>query len=220
MIENRKLIVLGAGGHGRVVVDAAMECASHGEIAVLDDNYEISKKSNKLCGVEVIGTIDEAFEPSFKEYWGEAFVGIGNNAELRLKLLTRLALSGYKIPNVIHPSATVSKYASIGFGNAIFAKAVVQAYAVIENGVILNTSCTVDHDSVIRNGAHICPGSNIAGSVEVGERSWIGIGSCVKEGTKIGSDVIVGAGAAVVSDLEMKTTAIGIPARIKEKKNG
>jgi acetyltransferase-like isoleucine patch superfamily enzyme len=95
----------------------------------------------------------------------------------------------------------------------VFASAVVNAYATVGEGAILNTGCSVDHDCTLGLCVHISPGARLAGSVNVGDGSWIGIGACVRQMLRIGSNVMVGAGAVVVCDISDNRTVAGVPAR-------
>ena len=94
-----------------------------------------------------------------------------------------------------------------------FAGVVVNPGATIGDGVILNTGCSIDHDCVLDECVHVSPGARLAGTVSVGQLSWIGIGASVKQSIHIGCNVRVGAGAAVVSDIGDDTTVVGVPAK-------
>ncbi len=198
----RGLLVLGAGGHGRVVADAAS--GEFDRIAFLDDAGDAQPGH-----WPVLGPIEELAE--HRQAFGAAAVSVGDNRR-RLALLDRLAATEFRIVTILHPSAFVSQRARLGAGSVILAQAAVNIGAHIGRGCIVNTGATVDHDCVLGDGVHVSPGAHVAGGVTVGERSWIGIGAVVREGTAIGSDVIVGAGAAVVKDVEAGETVIGVPA--------
>lgn len=203
----RRLVLIGAGGHGRVVADTA-EALGYCDISFLDDVWETRSTNGDwpiTGGVANWRDID----PSSSDL----FVTIGDNAT-RLKLGREIEVDGrFDLPAILHPKAIVSPRARIGAGTAVMAGAVLQAYAGIGRFAIINTGATIDHDCTIGDGVHVSPGANVAGTVSVGEGSWIGIGASVRQNTRIGSGVMVGAGAAVVADIPDGTTVLGTPAR-------
>jgi sugar O-acyltransferase (sialic acid O-acetyltransferase NeuD family) len=207
------LLLLGAGGHARVVAETALSTGRFSRIAFLDDRCTGPAQLPDQLGWPVIGPFAAALDPQVCQQFPAALVAIGN-AAVRLQWLPRLAAAGYELPVVVHPTAWLSPSAQIGVGSVVFAQAAIQAQAVIGTGAILNTGCSVDHDAQLGNGVHICPGARLAGEVQVRDRSWIGIGSSVIQQIRIGVDVTVGAGAAVVRDLPDGVTAVGVPARV------
>ena len=207
------LLLLGAGGHARVVAETALATGRFSRIAFLDDRCTGPAQLPDQLGWPVIGPFAAALDPHIRQKFSAALVAIGN-ATLRLQWSPRLAAAGYELPVVIHPTAWVSPSAQLGAGSVVFAQAAIQAQAVIGRGAILNTGCSVDHDAQLGDGVHICPGARLAGEVQVGNRSWIGIGASVIQQIRIGADVTVGAGAAVVVDLPEGATAVGVPARV------
>jgi sugar O-acyltransferase (sialic acid O-acetyltransferase NeuD family) len=187
-----RLIIIGAGGHGKVVADAAqIECV------FLDAS---GSADNCIASIAELASV--------KTEGDSVIVAIGNN-EKRLELLSTLD----DLTTVVHPSAVVSKDAVLGLGTVVLAGAIVQPGVVMGRGCIINTGGTVDHDCKLGNGVHVSPGAHIGGDVSIGECSWIGIGASVKNGMIIGNGVIVGAGAAVVSDLPDGVTVVGVPAK-------
>jgi sugar O-acyltransferase (sialic acid O-acetyltransferase NeuD family) len=207
------LLLLGAGGHARVVAETALATGRFSRIAFLDDRCTGPAQLPDQLGWPVIGPFDAALDPKIRQQFPAALVAIGN-AAVRLQWLQRLAAAGYELPVVIHPTAWVSPSSKLGVGTVVFAQAAIQAQAVIGSGAILNTGSSVDHDAQLGDAVHICPGACLAGEVHVGNRSWIGIGASVIQQIRIGADVTVGAGAAVVRDLPDGVTAVGVPARV------
>lgn len=200
----KRLLLIGAGGHGKVAADVANECG-YENVHFIDQNYA-EKKTNGIWDI-IAADVKSA---STAQGLDEVFVCIGDNAS-RAKQFDILIEN--EIVNLIHPRSIVSKFAKFGNGNLVAAGAVVNADAVIGNGVILNTSCSVDHDCTIGNFVHISPGANIAGGCRIGDKSWIGIGACVREGVEIGSNVIVGAGSVVINDIPNNALVVGSPAK-------
>ena len=147
----KKLLIIGAGGHGRVVAEVAQDCG-YAEIAFIDDN--ISKAIGKIQDLE-----------KYKSEYEYAFVAIGNNS-LRIKLLDLVKGLGYKIPVLVHSTAYVSKSCEIKEGSIIEPKAIVNTNTVIGQGCIISVGAIVDHDVVVGKCCHINAGSVvIAGSV-------------------------------------------------------
>ena len=207
------LLLLGAGGHARVVAETAISTGRYSRIAFLDDRFNDPAQLPDQLGWHVIGPFTAVLDPQIRQQFPAALVAIGKPA-VRLQWLSRLAAAGYELPVVTHPAAWLSPSAQLGAGSVVFAHAAIQAQAVIGSGAILNTGCSVDHDAQLGDGVHICPGARLAGEVQVGDRSWIGIGASVIQQIRIGADVTVGAGAAVVRDLPDGVTAVGVPARV------
>lgn len=202
-----RLVILGAGGHGAVVADAAMLMGRWSEIVFLDDNPD---EDASVLGLPVEDAVGNW--ASFNQAGVDFFVAIGSNA-MRLDLLAAIENGDGSVASVMHPSATISRFADIRSGVVVCAGAVINPRAIIREGAIINTGATIDHDCELGRAVHVSPGAHIAGGVRVGERSWLGIGSAVREGVVVGDDVVVGAGAAVVSDVPSNSTVVGVPAR-------
>lgn len=205
-----KIIVFGAGGHAKVVIDAIEKQTSAPEILVFDDNADLW--GGQLFGYPVIGNLEALLNEVSSLDIEYAVVAIGNISH-RLKVATTLKDNGVQLGNVIHPTAVVSKGTEIGLGTVLFANTVVNADSKIGDHVIINTSATVDHDCYIADGVHIAPGVNVCGGVTVGYGSFIGAGAVVIPGVKIGSHVVVGAGSTVLSDIKDEMTVAGSPAK-------
>jgi sugar O-acyltransferase (sialic acid O-acetyltransferase NeuD family) len=204
-----KLVIAGAGGHGRVVADAAVASGVYTDVQFLDDRHPnvVLQEGWRVTGVlddlARLPTANTAFVPAF------------GDASLRLRILAGAVQLGFECPAVIHPAATVSRFAEIGRGSVVFAGAVVNVGARVGDGCILNTGATIDHDCTLADGVHVCPGAHLAGNVSLGRRTWFGIGAVAKQAITIGDDVIVGAGAVVLEDVSNGSTVLGNPARKK-----
>lgn len=200
------LLILGGGGHGKVVADTALLLGWQ-NIAFLDDRAAVLKTT---LGLPVVGILADLQEKAAE--FGFAIVAIGN-ANLRLEWSDRCARAGLEVVSIVHPMAFVSKFATVGRGCAVFAQSAINAGAIVGTACIVNTGATVDHDCLLGDGVHICPGAHLAGDVRVGPRSWVGIGATVREGISIGRDARVGGGAVVVADVVDDSTVLGVPAR-------
>lgn len=201
----KRLAILGAGGHARVVADAAESCG-WSEIHLFDDSWP----NIAPAPWPVIGSGSD-LEARLSEFDG-VIVAIGVNA-VRLSKQQLLAERGARMVSIIHPAATVSRHARVGLGNAVLAGAVINPGVETGEAVIINTSATVDHDCWLDDAAHLSPGAHLAGGVRVGAEAWIGIGASVKELVSIGARATVGAGAAVVNSISDNSTVVGVPAR-------
>lgn len=197
---SKKLMIIGAGGHGRVVADIAAACGY--EVDFLDDSENTSvKASGRLADYpKYIKTHDFA-------------LGIGNNF-IRQKLTFELLNAGAVLPALVHPMAVVSKGATIGCASVVVAGAVINTGAKIGQGVIINTCSSVDHDCDVGDFSHISVGAHVAGTVRVGNRCMIAAGATVINNISVCDDVTVGAGAVVVRNIEKSGTYIGVPAKI------
>ena len=202
-----KLLVAGAGGHGRVVADIAATDPAWTEIAFVDDGMPIAA----IVGAwPVVGRITEL--GTLAGRYDACMPALGD-AKLRLAHVEAAMKAGLRVPVIVHPRAWVSPRAELGAGTVVCAGAMVNIGATIGRGCIVNTGASVDHDCRLADGVHVCPGAHLAGSVSVGARSWFGIGAVARQGVRIGADVMVGAGAVCVRDIPDGVTAYGVPAR-------
>ncbi len=202
----RRLAILGASGHGKVVADTAERCGWR-SLVFFDDAWPQRQRNGPW---PVIGNGAALFD-ALAGFDG-VLVAIGDN-RIRQDRLRRLRDTGATLATLIHPAATVSAHARIGPGSVIFAGVVLNVDAQVGAGAILNSGCTVDHDCRLGEAVHVSPGANLAGGVQVGDLSWIGIGASVRQSLCIGRRTMVGAGAVVVTDVPDGCTVIGVPAR-------
>lgn len=202
------LLIIGGGGHGKVVADAALEQGDWQQLVFLDDLYP---SLEMVLDWPVVGRIADA--GIYRDDFEDAVIAVGDN-QLRLKLLGMVRDLGFGLPVIRHPSAVISRSADIGAGTVVFAQSAVNASARLGEGCIVNTGATIDHDCVLADAVHISPGVHLGGGVRVGTRSWIGIGACVRQLSVIGEQVMVGAGAAVVGNIPDSVTVTGVPAAI------
>ena len=200
----KRLVIIGAGGHGRVIADIAEKVEKYNEIIFLDD-ADIKYSG----GYSVVGRIDDYINYISNS---EFIVAIGN-PELREKFQSELIKQNATIKSFIHPSAVIADRVKIGMGTVIAAGAVIGPDVIIGDGVIINTSSSVDHDCVIKDYSHVSVGAHLAGTVEVGTQCMIGAGTTVINNLNICDGAVVGAGAVVVKDILEKGTYIGVPAR-------
>ncbi|MDD1512866.1 acetyltransferase [Priestia megaterium] len=204
-----KLLILGAGGHGKVVSEIAQLMKQWEEISFLDDREDISE----VLGIPIVGKLTDL--PTLRSEYEYAFVAIGSNSA-RLKWAKKLIQQDFKIPILIHPSSTVSVKSSIEEGTVIMAGSVINPDARIGRSCIINTASTIDHDCILQDGVHTSPGTHLGGSVKVGERTWICIGASIINNINIGCDSVIAAGAVVIKDIPSNVLVAGVPAVIKK----
>ena len=205
---NKKVVVIGASGHGKVVADIIKEAGD--EVAgFLDDNLEVFPM---FSGYPVLGTTAQPLENVEVEY----IVAIGN-AKIREMIVERF--KGVKWYTAVHSTAVLSKSdTAIGEGTVIMPNAVINAGAKIGKHCIINTSAVVEHDNKLEDYVHVSVGAKLAGTVCVGKLTWIGIGACISNNLTICDGCMIGAGAVVVKDIKEAGIYIGVPARKKDDK--
>ncbi|MEI6321650.1 MAG: acetyltransferase [bacterium] len=206
-MRSKRIVIIGAGGHGKVVADLCDLLDKWCEIVFLDDRYPALEIWEEW---QVIGRVSELSQLAVGGC--DFALGIGSNTA-RKELMDEVERCGGALPSLIHPRAVVSKRSLVGNGTVIFANAAVNIGTEIGKGDIINTGASVDHDCRLGAGVHICPGVHLAGSVCVGDLAMIGVGSSVKQGISIGAGAMVGAGAAVVSDIPQGCVVTGVPAK-------
>jgi len=201
------LVVVGAGGHARVLVDIVEKQARYRVVGLLDDRATM--RGTHVLGYPVLGgreVLDQSDAPA------HAVVAIGAPGA-RAAWQEHLESRGFQLAVLVHPSAQVGRDVSLGAGTVLMAGAIVNSGSHIGRGVIVNTGAGIDHDCVIGDFVHVAPGARLAGGVAVGDRAHVGIGACIIQNRCIGPDAVVGAGAAVVRDVAPSTTVVGVPAR-------
>lgn len=211
----KNLVIIGGGGHAKVLIDILKKIDKYEIIGITDSN----KITDSLTGIPVIGS-DEIL-PSLRNQGVEcAFIGIGSveDNSLRAGLFSKVISLGFEMINIIHPSAIIADSVEFGSGVAVMAGAIINPGAVIGNNVIINSGAIIEHDCVIGDNVHICPGVNCAGGVNIGELSHIGIGTTLKQCINIGKNVTVGAGSVVIKNIDDNFIVAGVPARILSKK--
>ena len=208
--ERKRVLILGAGGHGRVVLDILSQACQHDVVGFLDNNSAI--KGRRVDGVPVYGGIDELHALASELDVGGVLIAIGDNGT-RCGLCRQVEAAGIELMTAIHPSATLARNATVGRNVVIAAGSVVCAHCQIGDSVILNTGCIIDHQTMIGEGCHICPGVRVAGRVKVESGAFVGIGATVIPNVTLGCECIVGAGSVVTEDVPPLATVLGVPAR-------
>lgn len=198
---NKKLVIIGAGGHGKVIADLAVK-NGYSDICFVDDNAV-----GECAGFPVVGVVSDVEKLAGDNT--EFIIGIGNN-KIR-KTIAEKFLVNWAV--LIHPSAQLGIKTAVGSGTVVMANAVVNADAIIGKHCIINTAAVVEHDNIIGDYVHISPKAVLGGTVHVGESVHVGIGATVINNIDICSDCVVGAGAVVVRNIDETATYVGVPAK-------
>lgn len=210
--KNSSLLIIGAGGHGKVAADVAEVMGCYEKIIFADDDETIGS----CMGYPVFVT--NSLDPDdFLQH--DVFVAVGNSIT-RERIQQVLKGRGCFIPTLVHPSAVIARSASVARGTVVMAGAVVGPDARIGEGCILNTASSVDHDCKVGDYCHVSVGAHLAGTVAVGEHTWIGVGACINNNLTICGHCMIGSGACVVKDITDPGTYIGVPARLLREEKG
>ena len=201
-----KIVLLGAGGHAKVVASSVRrlgwELLGH-----LDDGRAVGET---LGSSRVLGSI-----ASLLEYPEDvaALVGLGDNRR-RQEVYEWLRGHGRSAATVIDPHAVLEESVKVGAGTVIMPGVIINVDTVIGENCILNTGCSVDHDCRLANHVHLCPGTHLAGVVSVGQGTMLGTGTSVIQCRNIGAHCVIGAGSVVNRDIPDGVTAYGVPCRV------
>jgi len=204
-----KLYIYGASGHGKVVAEVAVALGYQVSGFIDDDPSTVGKHVLDLpiCG---------GFEWLARNAQHSKLVvglGIGDNRE-RYRIAQQCRRRDIPFVTLVHPSALISRSATVGTGTIVMARVVVNAEAKIGDGVIINTGSIIEHDCSVGEYAHLSPGSVMGGASSLGAMSWLGMGAAIIQRVSVGAGSVVGAGAVVIQDLPETVVAVGVPARV------
>ncbi|KJJ84943.1 Sialic acid O-acyltransferase, NeuD [Candidatus Omnitrophus magneticus] len=205
-----KIIILGAGGHAKVLVELIKEVGEYDIYGILAPK----ETSASFCNVPILGD-DTILREIYNKGIKKACIGIGSVRDntKRIQLYERVKEYGFNVPALVHPRAIVSLSAKIMEGAQIMAGVIIQADAFIGNNTIINTGAIIEHDCKVGKHIHVCPGSVLSGACEVGDGTFVGAGSILIHGIKIGWNACVGAGSVVIRDIKEGVLVKGVPAK-------
>jgi UDP-perosamine 4-acetyltransferase len=212
-VSAQRIVIIGAGGHAKVVLEAIRAVGEFDVVGLLDP----CPPAPSVLGALVLGD-DDLLEQLRRGGVAAAAVALGGN-RLRQRIAGRVRTIGFTLPAIVHPAALVSPSARIGAGAVIMARAVIGTDTEVAELAIVNTGAVIDHENEIGVAAHVATGCALAGVVRVGTRALVGVGSAVRPGVSIGADAIIGAGSAVVADVPAGNIVGGAPARPLRRKS-
>jgi UDP-perosamine 4-acetyltransferase len=200
------LIMIGAGGHARVLIELCQALGSFELLGVVAQSGP-----PRLMGLPLLG--DESHLEALRRQGVQAAcVAVGDNAA-RARIGARLQALGFALPALVHPAAFVAPSAVVSPGAVVMARAVLGTQARAERLTILNTGAIADHDVVLGEASHVAPGAVLAGHASLGAGALLGAGAAVRPGIVVGAGAVIGAGSAVVADIAPGATMAGVPAR-------
>lgn len=204
------LYIIGSSGHAKVVIDAVEQQGKYRIEGLIDDFKPVGAR---VLNYPIVGNIDWLLEKSQTEAFF-VFTAIGSGYH-RETIYNKFHSNGaHKWATVIHPTATVSQYASVGDGSFIAANAIVAADAEVGHQVLLNHGAQVDHESRIQSYSTLSPGATLGGNVSIGLGSLVGANATVIERVQIGEHCVIGANTTVLSNVKSYSVAVGTPARV------
>lgn len=209
---SRKVMIVGQGGHSKVIQDMVKSIPSLQIAGFLDDKYE----TITFSGGHYYGPVEAAvqFVQLLKNL--KVVIGVGDN-QARENIARKIRLPPEKYMTIAHRSAVISPSARIGYGTVVMANTAINADSIIGNHCIINTGAVVEHDAVVADYVHIAPNGTLTGSVKINRGAHIGAGATVIPGMEIGEWAVIGAGATVISRIQAGMTAVGVPAGVKVK---
>lgn len=213
----QRVVVWGAGGHGKVVVDALLAADAYDVIGIVDDDKR--KTGTKILGVPVVDFSGGLVEFARANFDGMV-IAIGDNY-IRSEKFQELLELGVTPVTVVHPTAHISPFAKIGQGVMVLAHATINPGTVLEDNVCVNTSASVDHDNHLAYSCHILPNATLAGTVRIGEYAYVGSGAVVIPNLTVHKFSYLGAGAVAIKDVPEGVVSAGNPAaqiRLQEQR--
>lgn len=194
--DEKRLLIVGARGQGKVTLDCALYSGMYLHISFMSNDVT----DGGVSGYPLLDQNTSTIEYILHNF-DEVIVAVGLQNAIRLQLSLNFEVQGMKLATLIHPTSVVSQFAEVGEGSILLAHSVVNPFAKVGKACIINTGAIVEHDCVIGDGVHLSPNATIAGRVHIGKNTWVCIGSSVAHDVTIGEDVVIGAGAVVLQDI-------------------
>jgi sugar O-acyltransferase (sialic acid O-acetyltransferase NeuD family) len=205
------LIIIGAGGHAKVLIDCLLNQRNCNIMGILDNNT--SMHGQRVLGIPVLGGDDK-----ISEFPADAVKLVNAIGSVDVPVRRQLVFQqfkdvGYQFYSVIHANACIGQGVQLGEGVQVMAGAILQTECYIGDNVLINTGASIDHEVQLGNHTHIAPGVVISANVLIGDESHIGARAVIIQGLKIGKRCLVGAGAVVVNDVGAGERVVGVPAK-------
>jgi sugar O-acyltransferase (sialic acid O-acetyltransferase NeuD family) len=214
--EKKPLIIIGASGHAKVVIDIFIKSDQYQILGLLDDRIE---KGTEVSGLMILGKVEILTSLLLKFKNCVVFVAIGDNWTRHLVVEKLLKTKpDLDFASAIHPSAQIGIDVKIGNGVAIMAGAIVNSGTSVEDFGIINTNSSIDHDCHLGKFSSLAPGVTTGGNVKIGDFSSVSIGATILHGKSIGNQSVVGAGSLVVKDVSDFEVVYGVPAKLIRKR--
>lgn len=208
---NKKILLLGAGGHCKSIIDSLVMNQIYTDIGIVDKE---SRESN-ILGISRVG-IDADLYDLYRQGWTDAFISVGSigDTSLRRKLYVDILKIGFTIPSIVDRTAVIAADIKLPMGVYIGKRAVINAGTVLGACAIINTGSIIEHDCNIGDFAHISPGAVLCGQVSVGADTHIGAGSVVLQKLSIGDHTVIGIGSVVTKSIPDHVRAYGNPCKV------
>ncbi len=206
----KPVILLGAGGHARVLI-SLLHLIDRPIAAVLDDDP--AKHGERIDGVAITGGFDQLNQHRPDAVQLVNALGSAHRPTARQAVYEQHTELGYTFATLIHPAASIAPETTIEQGVQIMAGAIIQPGATLKANGLINTAASIDHDTTVGEHCHIAPGAAVCGNVTIGQACHIGAGAAIIQGRTIGEGAVVGAGATVLSNIPADQVVVGTPAR-------
>lgn len=214
MADSKPIIILGAGGHAGVLLDALQQLGRE-VMGITDPDETLWNK--EWLGVDILGDDDKILDIHPDHI--ELVNGLGGvkSTRARQKLFETWHNNGYSFASVVHPKAVLAPSVKIVEGVQVLAGAIINPHTIIGVNTVVNTGAVLEHDCVVGNHVHIAPGAKVAGNVSIGSGTHVGIGSTIIQGVVIGDDCLIAAGAVVIRDVPASSTVMGVPGKVTSR---
>lgn len=211
--QKERIIIIGSGKHAKVVIDILEDMNKYEIAGFISEGNQVD---NEFCGYPMLGNDDSLLEIFNQNEIINVAIGIGgwkNNNKLRKLIYSKVKNIGFQLPNVIHPTAIISKNVIMGEANVIFPGVIINTEVVLHNNIVIATGSTIDHETTIKDNVLVSAGVTVGGNVEIGEDCLLALGSKIVSDLIIQKKVIIAAGAVVVKNCSESGKYIGLPAK-------
>jgi len=215
---SRKVVLIGAGGHAKVVIDLFKSNDNIKIMGMVDKDKK--RIGEKILGIPIIASDKELVR--VKKEVNNTLIAVGSTGDnrLRIKLYKKVEGLGYKFINAIHQNSIIGEEVDLGNANTVMAGVILNSGVKLGNNNIINTGAILEHDVKIGNHVHIAPGVKLSGGVKISDYSHLGTGATVIQGINIGENSLIGAGSVIIDDVPDNSLVVGNPGRIIKKRRG
>jgi sugar O-acyltransferase (sialic acid O-acetyltransferase NeuD family) len=214
---SKSFIILGAGGHASVLIDALQQLNT--DIMGITDPDK-TRWGQEFMGADILGDDDKILDIHPERIKLVNALGSIKSTSARQKLFETWHSRGYSFASVIHPKAILAPSATLAEGGQVLAGAIINPHTRVGENSIVNTGAVLEHDCIIGSHVHIAPGAKIAGNVTIGNGTHVGIGSTIIQGVTIGDNCLIAAGAVVIQSVPAGSVVRGVPGKIVAAKEG